>query len=488
MAKQYLSAFPNLIKEWDYEKNIGLDPNTITHGSGLIVYWRCSKCGNSWMAKINNRTNGKGCPVCRNRKIVKGHNDLVTTHPNIAKEWDYNLNGNLTPSDVSYGCNKKVHWICPKGHSYIATVNHRTGKCGTGCPICNSGRQTSFAEQTIFYYVKQFHKDAISRYKDIFNNGMELDIYIPSLRLAIEYDGGYWHKDKHHLEMKKFQICQQNKIKLIRITEGTDKPNIDIELAANKVFCLTDSTNRDDFNMFIRCFLSHIEQFYHTNIWHKLDIDVERDKFKIREYMQETSQNSLESTHPDLVKEWNYEKNNGLTPSMFFAGSSEKVWWICSSCGHEWQASIYHRTHGTGCEKCYRAKNRGETHVGSKKIYQFTLDGEFIKEWGSLSDVKTTLGINVSNISMCAQHKRPNAGGFRWEYRYFEALPPLVKRKRNPNKPTKTILQIGLDGQIVNEFNSLNDAGQYTGTNPTSISKVINGHTKTAGGFVWKQK
>ena len=488
MAKKFLSSFPNLLKEWDYERNVGLDPNNITHGSGLTVYWICSKCGHSWVAKINNRTNGKGCPVCCNRKIVKGYNDLATTHPNIAKEWDFSLNGNLTPSDVSYGCNKKINWVCPRGHKYTATINHRTSQGGTGCPICNSGRQTSFAEQAIFYYLKQYHKDAISRFKEIFNNGMELDIYIPSLRLAIEYDGSFWHKNKRHLEIKKFKICQLNKIRLIRIIEGDTKPDLTMELTANKVFYVADSTKRDDFSLFIRCFISHIEKFSHSYIWKNLDIDVERDKYKIRAYMQETSNNSFESTHPDIAKEWNYEKNKGLTPSMFFAGSSERVWWICSSCGHEWQTSIYHRTHGTGCEKCFRANNRGETHVESKKIYQYTIDGEFIKEWGALSDVRNILGINVSNISMCAQHKRPNAGGFRWEYSHFEKLPPLIKQKRRPNKPTKTILQLNLDGQIVGEFKSLNDAGQCTGTNPTSISKVLHGHTKTAGGFIWKLK
>ena len=86
---------------------------------------------------------------------------------------------------------------------------------GTNCPICFKGRQTSFAEQAFYFYIKKVYPDAINSYRDIFNNGMELDIYIPSIRLGIEYDGEAWHKESNfERELKKFQICQEHNIKL----------------------------------------------------------------------------------------------------------------------------------------------------------------------------------------------------------------------------------------------------------------------------------
>ena len=42
----------------------------------------------------------------------------------------------------------------------------------------------------------------------------------------------------------------------------------------------------------------------------------------------------LLTTNPELISEWNYEKNTLLTPNMVKAGSSDKVWWICDK-GHE---------------------------------------------------------------------------------------------------------------------------------------------------------
>ena len=71
-----------------------------------------------------------------------------------------------------------------------------------------------------FYYIKKQFPDAINRYKDIFNNGMELDIFIPSISSAIEYDGIAYHKNnKIQREERNYQICKEHNIKLIRIKE-----------------------------------------------------------------------------------------------------------------------------------------------------------------------------------------------------------------------------------------------------------------------------
>ena len=67
--------------------------------------------------------------------------------------------------------------------------------------------------------------------------------------------------------------------------------------------------------------------------------------------------NDLQSTNPALVAEWNYEKNNGLTPVDVMPNSSKKVWWRCSK-GHEWQARVADRNKGRGCPICRKNKKR----------------------------------------------------------------------------------------------------------------------------------
>ena len=183
---------PLLLSEWDYEKNIDFPENYLP-GSNEVVWWKCSKCHYNWKAKISNRAILKrGCPCCANKVAVAGVNDLATTNPELAKEWHPQKNGTLTPQQVLAGSARKIWWICPKGHEYQASLLHRGH--GTNCPVCNSGRQTSFAEQAFFYYIKQIFPDAESRVTGIIGRRMELDIYIPSPKIAIEYDGEFWHK------------------------------------------------------------------------------------------------------------------------------------------------------------------------------------------------------------------------------------------------------------------------------------------------------
>lgn len=75
------------------------------------------------------------CPCCTNRVVVEGVNDLATTHPEIAAEWNYERNGGLKPTDVVAGSSKRVWWKCPDGHEWQAIVYRR--KAGGGnCPVC----------------------------------------------------------------------------------------------------------------------------------------------------------------------------------------------------------------------------------------------------------------------------------------------------------------------------------------------------------------
>ena len=88
-----------------------------------------------------NLTNGKTppCPVCRHRLIVPGYNDLRTTHPAIAAEFDVPLNNGLTPRQIGQSSRSKYYWRCPVGHSYSATAGTRTSS-KSQCPLCQ-GRQ-----------------------------------------------------------------------------------------------------------------------------------------------------------------------------------------------------------------------------------------------------------------------------------------------------------------------------------------------------------
>ena len=128
------SQFPRLVNEWDIEKNGALTPEKVTAKTSRKVWWRCS-LGHRWQAAVASRTvSGAGCPVCAGKQILPGFNDLASQYPELAKEWDTERNGSLTPDSVSAYSNRKAWWRCEKNHSYQAVIATRTMR-GSGCPI-----------------------------------------------------------------------------------------------------------------------------------------------------------------------------------------------------------------------------------------------------------------------------------------------------------------------------------------------------------------
>ena len=129
----YLTAYPHLVAEWHSEKNGDLDPATITHGSEKRVWWLCRVCGGEWKTTPNNRTRRSGCPVCSNKKILRGFNDLMTTHPELSKEWS--PRNEFGPETMCAGSKKRVWWVCAEhSHEWAARVDSRAR--GNGCPVC----------------------------------------------------------------------------------------------------------------------------------------------------------------------------------------------------------------------------------------------------------------------------------------------------------------------------------------------------------------
>lgn len=114
----------------------GWDPASVNAGRGSKKssekkLWKC-KQGHTWRATPASRTNknhSSGCPICSGNTVLKGFNDLATTHPELASEafgWD--------PTIVVASGRTKVKWKCEKGHVWSQRITER--KSGSGCPSC----------------------------------------------------------------------------------------------------------------------------------------------------------------------------------------------------------------------------------------------------------------------------------------------------------------------------------------------------------------
>lgn len=334
---------PALAKEWHPTKNKSLTPQRVVRGSGKIVWWLCKK-GHEWENSIVKRSFGQGCPYCSGRKACID-NCLQTINPALAKEWHPTKNESLRPTCVTPGSNRRVWWKCKMGHEWKAMVNTRSS--GKGCPLCHPA--TSAAELRIFTELKSIFDNAIHRHKI---SGVECDIYIPDLNIAIEIDGNYWHKNKYAQDRRKVTFLEKNGIILIRLREEG------LKKVSHRDVIFSDRAV--DFNLIkklLKILLREVSVNNKTktriNTYLKNRILQNNKQFlKLLSMMPSPLPGrSLLDLNKRLAREWHPSKNYPLTPRDVTPGSDKRVWWLCKR-SHAWQARVAGRTHGTACPYC----------------------------------------------------------------------------------------------------------------------------------------
>lgn len=342
---------PELKKEWHHKKNekMGLVFDTFDKPKNTSVWWKCEE-GHEWEEKISDYIYHKNkCPYCNNRKMLIGYNDLSTIRPDLLKEWDFEKN-KVSPYTIHTGSEQKVWWKCNRGHEWEATVAQRVGygkHMGTNCPHCYKETNTSFAEQSVFFYLSKYF-DCENRKKI---DGVEIDIFIPDLQVGIEYDGIYWHnlQGTHKKEKNKEKFCKQHNIALYRIKESN------INKTEGNYIYFTYQNNLNNLPFAIKTILSLL------GINDTIDINIDKDRINIyNQYIMHKKQQSFAHLYPTFALEWHPTKNQGLDPKFFSPHSRKKIWWLCKN-GHEYEATIAHRvgsnsSPATNCPYCSNRK------------------------------------------------------------------------------------------------------------------------------------
>lgn len=332
---------PNLAMEWDLDNELKV--NEVSPNSHKTALWIC-KSGHKWEAQIKSRNRGSGCPYCSGTYVSKGVNDFQTCFPDISKQWCEEKNDlSNHPSNCSKKSNKKVWWRCPDcGYEWRSTYCDRA--TGKGCLKCSAKDRVSLGEKAIVFYLRKITDVEESYHNPKFLKKMELDIFLPKLNIAIEYDGAVFHgKSRLKSDLEKNKLCSENGITLIRVRED-GCPLID-----NCISIFVKPGFGKNLNEPISEIIGICCKF---NIKNEITVDIERDLQAIMKLKYDSKvKNSLGYMHPDLVLEWHQILNNGLNPMNVPAQSNEKAWWQCSK-GHEWEAQISSRVHGNGCPYC----------------------------------------------------------------------------------------------------------------------------------------
>ena len=352
---------------------------------------RCIKCGNiveinSWTFHKNQRTGRDGCKHVKSIHV----NDVFGYLTVLEQADDY-----IKPKSGAHERQWKCQCAC--GRTTVVVESNLKGNKTLSCGLC--GHSVSIPEKAIFYYMTQIFDDAEENYKPDYLDGKEIDIYIPSLKVGIEYDGKQWHKDVAS-DLEKNFICKSHGVFMIRVRE----PGCPISDKFEKVIITPKSTtNGTHMTEPIKELICFLKEKYHIEA--DVNVDCLRDNADIcKTIMSSMNLNSLSAKCPDVAKEWDYEKNAPLTPDLVPHRSGKKAWWICPRCGHRYSSVIASRTGSdkTGCPRC--------------KNWKKVLCVETDVIYDSVNDAAASVSKAACSITSCCRGNQNTAGGYHWKY------------------------------------------------------------------------
>jgi len=173
---------PDIAAEWS-ERNLPVRPEDISSKAAKSFWWECSVCGHEWKGTVRGRLYGTMCPVCADRKVKAGVNDLAFTDPEIAAEWDFELNKSFGPQDIARHSSKRAWWKCPHGHSWNSIIYMRTLE-GQTCTECEKEFRQYALRLMVMYCAGVMGFDVVIDSDEVI--GVPLGTYIPEIGLAIE--------------------------------------------------------------------------------------------------------------------------------------------------------------------------------------------------------------------------------------------------------------------------------------------------------------
>lgn len=338
----------SMLDEWDLDRNNGLMPRDVTYASNKKVHWKCEK-GHTWEVSLCNRTKYLSkCPYCMNRKAWPGYNDLMTTHPDIVKEWNYEKNQELKPNNILAGSNKVVWWKCEHGHEWKATPNSRVLK-DTGCPYCTNKKVLEGYND-----LKTTHPKIANEWNYKRNKNIGPTDVVAGSNKMIWWKCEHDHEWKATVNSRVFKDTNCPTCLNKQVLEGYN----DLKTTHPKV------VNEWNYEKNKSVGPAEVVAGSHRKVWwkckhgHEWKSGINDRTLKKADCPYCTNRkflegyNDLASNYPELLKEWDYEKNGDLTPTKVMYGSGGKVWWKCEH-GHSWKAMIANRsTGGTSCPLC----------------------------------------------------------------------------------------------------------------------------------------
>lgn len=400
----------------------------------------CKKCSHSWLVSPNSLLRGSGCPKCANnqKKTQEAFiQEMNEYNPHIEIVGEY-VNAH-TPLKVKCRiCNNE--WLCKP-----MRLLH-----GAQCQNCIKPH-TSFMEQFIllaFRYV--LGEDAVES-RNVSAIGLELDIYIPKYKLAIEPGTWLYHKEKvDNIDLYKRQACHKNGIKLITIY---DTYPIDVQPPFENDCYVYDG------------FLNEIGYGRIINLVQKLmaDISINSGSLNWNQLASEAYANCHYNAHLSFLKDL-VAVNPNIEVLEEYKGAHVPISVNNKTCDHPvWKARPETLLKGVGCPLCGRksaAKSRTKSHEEFKE--QLNAISPLIEVMGTYTKVTDRILVRCKEC------------GKEWEPLAYSLMGgkgcPHCSAKKGALKRSNRLASKSTE-QFVNELKNINP-------NIKVLGKYVNNKTK----------
>lgn len=347
-GQSLLDRDPAVADEWDETANWPLAASDVTWKNGNLYWWRCTKHGHTWEARVSARTRGDKCPFCSGTRVLSGFNDLETLYPALAHEWDSDVNG-LLASEVLAGGKTAWAWRCdPYGHRWNASIQKRTRR-GDSCPTCsNRIVLTGFNDLATWF-------PEIARELDAHASGFTAsEVVYGTGQVAVWRCPKYGHTYSMPVVRRTHSkrtcpVCAGKQVLAGFNDLAHLHPVLATEFDASANGCRPDEVIAGSHKKYVWICTAYGHRWSATvgnRTGRHSGCAVCAGKQVCVGF------NDLATLYPDLAMEWDTEANGDVTPWMVTYGSGKKRAWVCAD-GHKWWATPGNRTGGgTGCPDC----------------------------------------------------------------------------------------------------------------------------------------
>lgn len=358
-----LTTNPELVDEWDWEKNGDLRPEHFMKGSNISVWWHCS-LGHSWKASISHRAYGTGCPHCYSENQTSFAEQAIVFY----------LSHYTVVENRKKICGKEIDIFLPHyqlGFEYDGMIYHNTKKS----KIREETKDLVLQQNGIkLFRIKEsnrFEFDKNSRI--IFCRPDNEYRYIANIMSYIQHILNI-HINEIDISGDRIKIYNQYIQSVKSNSIAIRYPHLVDEWDYEKNGNLSPHNFTFGSTKKVWWHCKKCNSSYLSSIQHK--VAGTNCPYCVGKKVNDT--NSLSAVFPELKSQWDYENNGNTSPDIIYYSSRVKVWWVCQSCGKSYEMAICTKIKAKTamCPSCMHK------HIG-RKNRQLAVERE-----GSLLDIK----------------------------------------------------------------------------------------------------